>query len=152
MVETPEQTKGTGFSRRQYLSAVAASGVGIAGVASGAGTAQAASVEPDRAVLDEPFIDEKLMIAHYMPGMVPARKGEDFWMDPTYYDPHGPTGQLGGAMLHATVPALLHQSSDLYGHQPVDLPLNEAVRLELETAKRFATDSSSTIRGLGTDR
>lgn len=94
-------------------------------------------LEPNRAVLDEPFVDTKLTIAHYMTGMLPFENAEAYWTDPRYYDPNGPTSGIGGAMLHAAVPALLNRTDD---DRPVGLSAEEAVRLELQAAKRFGVD------------
>lgn len=80
---------------------------------------------------------EKMVMAHYMPGMLPFRGGEDLWLNPKYYDPQGPTSNLGGAMLTIPTPALLHRS-DRY---PVDLEADEAILLEIRTAKYFGVDA-----------
>lgn len=76
---------------------------------------------------------ENLAIAHYMTGNLPFRYGESFWIDPWYYDPKGSTWQVGGAMLHAAIPALLHQSI----YYPVGLKAENAILLELKAAQRF---------------
>lgn len=87
-------------------------------------------------VNSKPTVTKRLAIAHYMTGMLPFRGGEALWIDPQYYDPSGPTSQIGGAMLTAPIPTLLHRS-DVY---PSDLTAEEAILLELKAAKRFGLD------------
>jgi len=86
-----------------------------------------------------PVLDGQPCIAHYMTGMVPFRDAEPYWTDPRYYDPNGPTSNVGGAMLHAAVPALLNRSDD--PEQPVDQSIDDAVRQELRAASRFGVDT-----------
>ena len=97
------------------------------------------SPEADRSTLAGPFLDGQRCIAHYMTGMAPFRDAEPYWTDPRYYDPNGPTSNVGGAMLHAAVPALLNRSDD--PDQPVDLSIDAAVRQELRAASRFGVDT-----------
>lgn len=131
-----------GVSRRQYIGAVSAA-VGLAvGPSPASASHEGIDLEPNRAAITapQPIVEENLTIAHYMTGMVPARTAEYFYTDPAYYDPNGPTSQLGGVMQHAVPLALNNQSPDLYEHQPVDLSQKEAIRYEIETAMTFGVD------------
>lgn len=95
-------------------------------------------VEPDRPALEEPFLADQLAIAHYMPGMLPHRDGEALWIDPAFYNPTGPTSNVGGASLHAAIPALRNRTA---GEVPVGLSTREAVERELAAASRFGVDA-----------
>ncbi|MEX0745971.1 MAG: endo-1,3-alpha-glucanase family glycosylhydrolase [Phycisphaeraceae bacterium] len=89
-------------------------------------------LQSNRPVLDRPIADERLVIAHYMTGMLPTPAGEtDRWMNPDHYDPHGATARIGGMDQTLPVPMLLF---------PDLLSMQDAALLEMTTAQSLGVD------------
>ena len=101
-------------------------------------------MEPDRPELSLPIADKKLVIAHYMTGMIPTPEGEaDHWMSPDYYDPDGSTAKIGGIYQTLPVPMLLY---------PDGLPpMKQAALLEMRTAKALGVDGFNFYYPFGPD-
>ncbi len=99
--------------------------------------------EPNRAELSKPIADKKLVIAHYMTGMIPTPEGETgHWMSPDLYDPQGSTAKLGGIFQTLPVPMLLY---------PDLLPMKKAALLEMRTAKTLGVDGFNFYYPFGPD-
>lgn len=100
-------------------------------------------LEPNRPELDLPIADERLVMAHYMTGMLPTPEAEtDRWMNPAHYDPHGPTARIGGHDQTLPVPMLLF---------PDLLPMQDAALLEMTTARVMGVDGFNFYYPFGPD-
>ena len=97
---------------------------------------------PNRPGLDRPIAAEKLVIAHYMTGMIPTPGGETRWIDPALYDPRGPTAAIGGLYQTVPVPSLLY---------PKLPPMKQAALLEMRTAKALGVDGFDFYYPFGPD-
>lgn len=100
-------------------------------------------LEPNRPELALPITDRKLVIAHYMTGMIPTPAGETGqWMDPELYDPHGSTGAIGG--VYQTIPMTML----VYPELP---PPKQAALLEMRAAKTLGVDGFNFYYPFGPD-
>lgn len=100
-------------------------------------------LEPNRPELAWPIAGQKLVIAHYMTGMIPTPAGETRqWMDPDLYDPHGSTAGLGGIYQTLPIPMLL------YSELP---PPKQAALLEMRTAMALGVDGFNFYYPFGPD-
>ena len=97
---------------------------------------------PNRPGLDRPVAGEKLVIAHYMTGMIPGAGGEFRWIDPELYDFRGTTAPIGGLFQTIPVAALLH---------PTLPPLKEAALQEMRVAKKLGVDGFNFYYPFGPD-
>lgn len=106
-------------------------------------TGEAFHTEPNRPELSLPISDRKLVIAHYMTGMIPTPAGEtDHWMAPELYDPEGGTAAIGGIYQTIPVTMLLHP----------ELPaMKEAALLEMRAAKALGVDGFNFYYPFGPD-
>ena len=104
-----------------------------------------ARVTKDHPELSWPIADKKLVIAHYMTGMIPAPEGEaSHWMASDYYDPNGSTAAIGGIYQTLPVPMLLY---------PDGLPpIKQAALLEMRTAKALGVDGFNFYYPFGPDK
>lgn len=99
--------------------------------------------EPNRPELSLPIADRKLVIAHYMTGMIPTPQGEtDHWMAPELYDPNGSTAAIGG--IYQTTPVTML----LYPELPA---MKEAALLEMRVAKALGVDGFNFYYPFGPD-
>ena len=101
-----------------------------------------AKLAPNRPELALPIAGEKLVIAHYMTGMIPSPQGETGWLDLSREDPAGPTAAVGG--LYQTRPMV----SEVY---PGLLPLEQAALFEMRAAKLLGIDGFNFYYPLGPD-
>ncbi|MCG8582406.1 MAG: hypothetical protein MI866_20950 [Bacteroidales bacterium] len=86
---------------------------------------------PD-SILDLPLTDKKLVIAHYMTNIVPAKIDDKISSsyDLTWFDPNGASKTLGGVSQTAPYTSLLKQ----------DLSLEQAAEFEMQTALKLGVD------------
>lgn len=99
--------------------------------------------QPNRADLSLPIADRKLVIAHYMTGMIPAPDTEtEHWMALKWYDPNGPTAPLGG--IYQTLPDVMLVHPDL-------MPMKQAALFEMRTAKTLGVDGFNFFYPMGPD-
>lgn len=143
------------FSTQSRVTAVRVTAVVIALLAGLSGAARAATpvelraqtglprLEPNRAALSQPIAGEKLVVAHYMTGMLPTPGAEtDRYMNPALYDPNGRTAAIGGEYQTIPVRMLL---------EPALLPPEEAAHFEMRTAKKLGVDGFNFYYPLGPD-
>lgn len=99
--------------------------------------------QPNRPELSRPIADRKLVIAHYMTGMIPTPAAETgHWMAPDLYDPQGSTAAIGGIFQTLPVTMLLY---------PELKPIKEAALLEMRTAKALGIDGFNFYYPFGPD-
>ncbi len=106
----------------------------------GAAGEGAVSLRANRPELSRPFVAGKLVIAHFMTAMIPARGAETGWIDPARYDPRGVTAALGGQSQVVPVPSLIHGNG---------MSLEAAALLEMRTAKTLGVDGFNFFFPLG---
>ncbi|MEM9065234.1 MAG: endo-1,3-alpha-glucanase family glycosylhydrolase [Planctomycetota bacterium] len=100
----------------------------------------------NREVLSRPIAQDKLVIAHYMTGMLPTPSGEFGWIDPARYDPNGFTSAAGG--LYQTIPVIsLHAGSREGLADP-----ETAALFEMRAAKTLGIDGFNFYYPLGPDK
>lgn len=72
----------------------------------------------------------RIVLAHYMTGMVPTMQAESVWASPDLYRPEGSTSAIGGMFLTQPMWSLLAP----------DMSLEEAVRFEMRAAQQLGVD------------